>query len=141
MRRKTLGWTAGALVGGFFLTGLIVGPAEESPPPHKPKVRTVVKTKVIKEPYLSDACRIALDQAGKMAQAAQKIGDVGNAELDLLSDGRIAMSSNEIQELVRLSDRQHVIDESITAAMSALVASSQDYDTAVKGCEQSQLDR
>jgi hypothetical protein len=139
--RKYL-WGIGGVLFVFFVIGLIVDAASEGeqPPPIE-KVRTVTKTKTIKKPYLSDACRMALEQAGDMAQAAGKIADVGNPQLDILSDARLAIHSKDMRALVKLSDRQTDLSEEATDALSDLLEDANSYDLAAKGCQQAQLER
>ncbi len=101
--------------------------------------KTVVKhdTKTVTVYRLSDACKQVLEKAGAAGNAASKISDVTNYQIDLISRARVAISLKDFDDLRIVTEKQQDLNTDTEEEASTLSSALNNFDNAVDACEQS----
>lgn len=123
----------------IFSIGIVIGKNTASP--KVDFVRMPAKTKIVKEPApppvvkteWPEACADALDYAYEIEVYANKIYDSGTKQLDIISQGRVAVSGNG--DMSAVENRQRALQGITVGALGSLEKAFAAYDLANQECK------
>ena len=106
----------------FFGLGACLGNSTASV---EPEVVTVTKTKVVHEKpekeviYRNDSdCEEVVAISRKIAEAVQVFDSASSSQLDIISQGRIAIVQSDMNKLSKLEERQRSLNSKTVGAVS-----------------------
>lgn len=124
-------WTGGAFI-------------DETASHDPPQVRTITETKTVEVPgptktvtirtELPESCKQSFQLAEAILDAAAKVDNKGSEQMNIVSDARVAIASQDTNQIIAVEDRQSKLLSATGGAILRLTELQLEFESARTQC-------